>query len=327
MIDDFEVGSPRNDRVLWLGGAGGDMFVRRGYAAERRAAFVETLARYCESFESEVTHYLPFDARRLRQGDGRASIEYFRARLDDVGTDRPFYASVVGIPADSALDEPSHCQFGGWMGEDDEPNTQSSLSFGWPSARLAERPDEFVAFYIDACERMDALHGCAGLTLLHEEGNAPYAAHFDQAFPTLRRHPGLDYVDTAHFHFVSEPDNEVTDRPLRAVNWLTALGTPLVDRLGGMEALREAVSGDAEALGLDPAHYVWHEHAGGIVVQAGVLPQAGDGNAGDLVPLYGPVARASRPVRFEDYVDQGLFHVPEPLDEVEETLRWVRRFD
>ena len=69
-----------------------------------------------------------------------------------------------------------------------------------------------------------------------------------------------------------------------------------------------------------------HKYDGGVLVQAGPYPQIGDNNRGLVLDDYRRVARALKPIRFEDY-RVGLLDVEEPLDSLDETLKWIRRFD
>jgi hypothetical protein len=68
---------------------------------------------------------------------------------------------------------------------------------------------------------------------------------------------------------------------------------------------------------------------GGILIRAGTEPQIGDRNMGQWPEANVAVNRALRPIRFEEYPDKkfALIDVPPPFDALDETLKWVRRFD
>ncbi len=138
--------------------------------------------------------------------------------------------------------------------------------------------------------------------------------HDGMAFPFLKRYPGLDYMDTSHFSFLAGKSPK-----LRGTNWLTIIDDEFVDEAGGRARIGEALSVDKEI--------IVHDWDGGILVQSGALPQLGDVNAGRFPKHYGPASRALKRIRFEEYADDGYFRVPEPLDELGETLKWIRRFD
>lgn len=69
-----------------------------------------------------------------------------------------------------------------------------------------------------------------------------------------------------------------------------------------------------------------HPYDGGIVIQAGETPQLGDINRGLIPEAYQRVAQVLKPIRFDDH-QRPLIDTPRPLDPLEETMKWVRRFD
>ena len=104
---------------------------------------------------------------------------------------------------------------------------------------------------------------------------------------------------------------------IKCVSWLTVLCDALVEELGGRDNIRAA---------LEPVCKV-HDYPGGVVIQTGAYPQVGDSWRGEIPAAYRRVARFTRSIRFEEYDDDGLFRVPQGLDDKEETLAWIRRFD
>jgi len=109
------------------------------------------------------------------------------------------------------------------------------------------------------------------------------------------------------------------EQALAPVNWLTILDDSLVAELGGLEALTSALG---EGITI-------HQWDGGILIQAGDMPEIGDVNQGLWPRAYCQVNDATKALRFEDYPSSSvaLIKVPKPLDAYEETLKWVRRFD
>ncbi len=124
------------------------------------------------------------------------------------------------------------------------------------------------------------------------------------------RHPGL----------VSSGDGSqwklIRAGGLHDVNWITVLGQPLSDRVGGLAALQRAFepSGiSCEAFG-----------AGGILIQAGEAPELGDTTQGDTVDLYRQVGRVLATLRegipAENQVVPGMAREPELR------AKWANRF-
>lgn len=170
-------------------------------------------------------------------------------------------------------------------------------------------PEPIIARVLAAAKRLRPIHGLAGFSI-----------HFNQvtysdtdglaSFPAIKRFPGLHCAQNSAF--VSQPMTSLPG-PM-SVNWLTILGDTMIARLpeGGLAALPETCP---------VTHY-----EGGVLIRAGALPQTGDDNQGlSLAPL-NAVARLLEDVLFTDY-NGPLFAVPQPLEMMDETRAWVRRFN
>ena len=158
--------------------------------------------------------------------------------------------------------------------------------------------------------RLKPAHGQAGFSVILEVGSIsgqPYT------YATLQRHPGLDIH--APVPFVMETKG-IFNR-IKCVNWLTVLGEPILEELGGIEAARRALEPDCTL----------YPYPGGLLIQAGPLPQLGDTHRGLIPERYRKVAQFTRTVRFEAYSQSGLFGVFKPLEERDEVLKWITRFD
>ncbi len=99
---------------------------------------------------------------------------------------------------------------------------------------------------------------------------------------------------------------------IKGVNWLTLLGSSLLERMGGAAALRARLG---ETIHL-------HDVPGGLMIQAGPAPALGDVNAGQVLMPYREVHRVLTPVRNRSHWplgDRFFLH--------DETRRWMSRFD
>jgi len=85
--------------------------------------------------------------------------------------------------------------------------------------------------------------------------------------------------------------------------------------MGGVERLRGLLS-DA---------FIFHPYDGGLVIQAGPVPQTGDVNARNWPYLYAELARVLKPIRLtvHDSFDGGN---PNRFTK-ESSLKWLNRFD
>jgi hypothetical protein len=157
------------------------------------------------------------------------------------------------------------------------------------------------------CAICQPVHGCAGFAFIFfSEQNSVYAMQMIKRFPGFDFQGGVDFI----------MESKAVHNRIKSVNWLTVLCDALVEELGGLDAMRSA---------LEPVCKI-HEYPGGVVIQAGAYPQLGDTYRNDIPEAYRLVARYTKSIRFEGYKDY-LIRVPHGLDDVEETLSWVRRFD
>ncbi|MCL2326384.1 MAG: DUF3396 domain-containing protein [Proteobacteria bacterium] len=160
------------------------------------------------------------------------------------------------------------------------------------------------------CQKIRPMHGQAGFTVITDGLSAePWI------YPTLQRHPGLNIIQPVN---LMQSTEGVFNR-IKCVNWLTVLGEEILNELGGLSAAKDALEPDCTL----------YPYPGGVVIQAGVAPQLGDTTVGDVPECYQKVARFTKPVRFDAYTYRwgGLFQVSKPLNGVEETLKWISRFD
>lgn len=119
--------------------------------------------------------------------------------------------------------------------------------------------------------------------------------------PLLKRYPG----------FSLGTPRELCDQDLPPVNWLTLIGPELLGKLGGIAAVRQALSDDQIFIfPLGP----------GICIRAGQIPQLGDRNRGDDLPVYRKVGSYLKSYRGHQEIELN------GLDEDESEV-WLARFD
>jgi hypothetical protein len=117
----------------------------------------------------------------------------------------------------------------------------------------------------------------------------------------LKRYPGFN---------LGTP-RELCDQDLPPVNWLTLIGPELLGKLGGVDAVRQALADDAiSVIPLGP----------GACIRAGEAPQLGDLNRGDNLPVYRKVGAYLKEYRGHQEIEL------DGLNE-EESEAWLARFD
>lgn len=202
----------------------------------------------------------------------------------------------------------------------------------FPADMLEADGDRLVDLVLQWAQMMRPLHGVAGFALNPRSQIGPH--WHDIVWPYVARFAGLDAN-------VQIPGG-LTDQ-ISAVNWLTLIGDRALARLGGIDTLKARLH-DGWAAATDtgtdtgiagqsddglPPGFSLHFWDGGVMVRAGKLPQVGDVNMGLIPREYCAINQALRPIRYEGYTDDNaaLLHVPKPLNRLQETLNWVRRFD
>lgn len=106
---------------------------------------------------------------------------------------------------------------------------------------------------------------------------------------------------------------------LKTVNWLTIVGDPLLERIGGRAALCASIN--------EPEVIV-HDAKFGLILQAGERPALGDVNRGEWLPSYRAVYRALAELFAPTFTP--AFHLTIPGDphvDEERTEAWYRRFE
>ncbi len=70
-------------------------------------------------------------------------------------------------------------------------------------------------------------------------------------------------------------------------------------------------------------------YGGGIAIQAGPMPHAGDRDQNTIPELYKAVSTALKQLRLEEFSGFGFFQVPSTTsrERTRESAAWVRRFD
>jgi Protein of unknown function (DUF3396) len=154
------------------------------------------------------------------------------------------------------------------------------VSFPASAFQSVAKLEAFVAMARRWTERLPFVHGYGGLSLNITGAARPGQLWDAQALPIIRRYPGFDWEDC-------QGTTLCVHGAIRGVNWLTILCGDLVARLGGADALSAKL----------PHPVTLHEASGGgVIVQAGGAPGAGDAEQGDRLPVYGIVSRVLSPI-------------------------------
>jgi hypothetical protein len=300
----------QNGYILAKFGLGYELFVKPRDRMKLREEMLEAQRKYYDTFKGKLTHLLLPEQRRAPKIKGNPFERFYRQHAE-TPTSEPFSATLFSNQTPPEMpDEPSPYLIEFLVSRDDE----SELSFtrAYMPVEDSENGHNFkclLEHVLHSSKLLRPAHGVAGFSLIFESGLEQYAKY---AYSTMQRHPGLEFIDSSSFSLeVKSKFNRI-----KGVNWLTVLGDEVLEELGGIKTARTALEPDCTL----------HEYAGGIVIQAGPIPQLGDSYHNIIPQRYRKVAQFTQPVRFEDY-RSSLFRVFPPLDGPTEAMSWVRRFD
>ncbi len=317
-LDKVHVDHPLNGKPALKIACRAIFFFDGGGTVEKRLAAFGILADYALRYREHLSHV-------QHAAKGRPKIVLIdwdtlksdgEARIAELPAEKACDIGLFGPPFN--LDNGGIAQFGGSISAykpDELMRTDISyLNFSISHTALVDDGfGDFIALVRDACERLKPLHGLAGPSIQFDRIYQSTAAEV-YAFPLLKRFPGLHCsLDNA---FVVKAQGTSNDQ-IFTTNWLTVLSDRVLARSTDAAAAVTALPADTCPV---------HRYDGGLLIQAGPHPQLGDVNRGLVLDDYRRVAQAVKPLRFEEY-RLGILPVEAPLDSLEETLKWIRRFD
>lgn len=187
-----------------------------------------------------------------------------------------------------------------------EAKRANSLKMCFPGIWAVDRHQEMLDLMIELASIFPFQSGHAGYSFECSR----YAAEASQTHAWTRsmRHRGIDISR------IPQDNKCVGHDAIKGVNWLTLIGKPFIDMLGGLESISRLLNPEVDVLEVDR----------GAILKAGGFPGIGDTNRGDFLPFYKKVYRVVRPL-VEIAAERSVaFNLEE--DFVEKTEAWFRRF-
>ncbi|HEX8823195.1 MAG TPA: DUF3396 domain-containing protein [Archangium sp.] len=184
-----------------------------------------------------------------------------------------------------------------------DPDAVTVVSFWLPTEYLEEHGPGRVREL--ALELAGPLPFCSGQGGLNFSSAIDLVGVRQVVHELCFRYPGMDIPSEDHvaWHIGTK---------VRGAAWLTFLGQPLLDEVGGVEGLRSRLH--------SPGTTVQSLEGERAVVTLGPWPEAGDTEQGNTLPAYRELARVLEP---------WLYHAPPRRSRdflTEEEFRWERRF-
>jgi hypothetical protein len=191
---------------------------------------------------------------------------------------------------------------------EDVPPEPSFLTATFPRAWASERPDVLLKLLLGWAERLQPLHGYAGIGIVDAADEGLAAVNENKVHALAMRHPGLE-VDYPLDHCL------YTAEGIKGGSWITVLSDAFIDRLGGSDAVQQKLG----------ASFRMEKYQGGVLIIAGEQPEIGDCNRNIDTPNYRHLARVLKPIRILEH--SGVGESFENWFSAEEFESWLRRFD
>lgn len=252
----------------------------------------------------------PFDLHRFRERSEQAIRQLHAGGPYTQGIDLGLFGAEFTPPGNTGVTPfgGSVLAGGGLEVTADISFLEFSTSLMWDAEAMFRRHVERAR---KAASTLGAAFGVAGFGLQYDRIYGSQAG----SYPYLVRFPGLHCGLDDHFMSEFSVRKQVADQYF-TMNWLTLLGDDLIAGRLSAEALETQLGPDRPVSRYD----------GGIILQAGPYPQLGDVNQGLELSDYRAVNAAIKGMRFEGY-EVPILDAPEPLDSLEATFDWIRRFD
>jgi hypothetical protein len=188
------------------------------------------------------------------------------------------------------------------------PEDLSYLTIALPLSFVTERPAAFPELVLRWSQRLQPFHGYGGIGILTMQDDTRAGTHEKEVFAIAQRFPGLE---------VDYPMNHTlwTQRGIKGGNWITVLSDHWIEKLGGLETLRQALG--TELFRVDA-------YPGGALILAGPVPEIGDHNRAIDVPNYRKLAHVLKPIRTTHH--PGVHNTPGTF-RWHEFEAWLARLD
>ena len=282
------------------------LYVEEAHRPERRAALTACFDDYWNAAGSELRWIsqprgLAEDAIKYRWAQpSKQTIVRPAQWVFDLSEDHPWSVSAHG---GASITDASTYTFeigsaGAWE------HSLSFLSAAWPLGFFEGKPETFRATVRKWIDRLQPLHGYGGIGVLLPLDGAAARRMAGEAFGLAMRFPGLE-LDAPVSHV------NVLANGIKGVNWLTAVGDRLLDKLGGGPAVLNRLDQRFEA----------HRYGAGLLIQAGRMPELGDVHRHLVPEAYRDLSRMLAPLRahFEYTMMRGI--------SAEQSAQWLSRFD
>ncbi|OEC34893.1 hypothetical protein A7D27_26655 [Pseudomonas sp. 1D4] len=301
---DLEIEDAQGNPVVKLGLIA-TLYFREGYTAERKQRVIECFERFYEEFRVNLKGNIFEKNRKL-------TLENFeRAKNQALATGENEQIYWCLNSSESLQHASIYCLsfMNTFQVHGEQDRSYIKLILPWTLLTEPEGAQRYKQWLTYLCNQVQAEHGYGGLSSILPND---YENYMPSEYQLAQRYSGLE-VDTFAYAMGMELQNHI-----KGANWYTVLGQSYVERLGGEERLRHALSGHGDIVLLP--------YEQGLIIRAGDWPELG-AQADGLPRAYVAVSNVVKPVRIPN-PDQLHSYSPygNCFDEAS-TQHWYQRFD
>lgn len=274
---------------------------------EGAAGYVRFYEAFARRYGEQIKHYRLNDSTRWKRflPKDKAKIAWW---FSDARTLRePLLGIVMHTQENAAAPQPPLFEMFFEHVWAERPRGMFRIAL--PIEDMDRDPSEILALVDDAMADFPVHWGTAGLAFYWKDTDTTIDEYANQWLGRhLLKHPGLATGDLLAW-------GTSVEEGVANIGWLTFVGDALIGKLGGREALAEAVDG---------AGVVFRQYGKGIALQAGPKPELGNVNRKHVLPAYHEVGRILQPLFAPDEALRKIDVAG--LQDEDEALAWLRRF-
>jgi len=259
-------------------------YFNSGYTRELRRELLKIVEDYLAATKGRIRAYQRAGDRRRLSASPTNPVDLgrLRDRVEDFQT--PW---AIEMSAEENISVASH-----WSLQT-VASQNGYLLVHWPINHfLGEPQHSFRTLFLKWCSALKVQHAYAGLGFVLPVGGNEMSSAIDNCGPYATRFVGLDldYPITVAARCRSG---------IRTVNWLTAIDSERLERVGGVDTVLRLAGSEVESM----------EYSAGTIFAAGQAPQIGDTTTGNFPDVYKRLGRAVARLRAD--IPEAWFLPPE----------------
>lgn len=288
------------------------LYVRNPHDVSVRQALARVGDQYQAMFGEHLKLYLNPTGEGHYERYPATGVSLAKYVADNATPERPFIPSFTG--GDRYQDASSY-SFEIWAADKiyfpagEQP---AYFSATVPFSFLKDQPGKgaFQHLVHGWCKILKPFCGYAGVGAIQSVETTEKERTVRLVYPIAKRFPGVE-VDNAAIVALH------IDSHIKGVNWLTALSDDCLAPIGGREALLSQLDENFRILDYD----------GGVLIQAGPMPQLGDVNREHAPRYYRQLSQIVKPLRMRFPDGHSFIRPGDGRSGAEATNEWLARFD